>query len=91
MKPKEPFRLTGEYDNRGWDIPTEFCVDADGCCFMKMAHGDAVRPVSCQALLEDIEKEGDEDTANKVRLAIGQPLEEPLWARTARKHGWTPP
>lgn len=88
---EKPNRLSGEYDRKGWDIPTKFVVDVDGVCWMNMAHGDPVQLTHCIELIQDMESEGHEELANKVRVAIGQQAEEPLWARTARQHGWTPP
>ncbi len=87
----KPLKTFGQYDNRGWDIPTRYAVDAEDQCWMDNAHGFPLEPTEAAVLLADMEAEGAEMLANIVRTALGLKEEEPQWMRQARAAGWTPP
>jgi hypothetical protein len=91
-EPVLPWKLRGQLWHKGWDIPTEYGVDATGVCWRNMAHGgDPIHPVDAEPWLAEMEKEGELDGANKLRAVLGIEPAEPMWMREARTHGWKPP
>ena len=38
-EPIKPYQLEGEIWHNGWDIPTNFCIDAGGKIWCNIAHG----------------------------------------------------
>lgn len=86
--PALPYKASGQIWHMGWDIPTEYCIDADNICWVNGAHGgDPYKRVGLQELFDLFE---EEDGANELRRILG--LEPQYgWMRAARAAGWLPP
>ena len=89
--PKLPLRGYGELRHNGWDISTEWAIDADGNVFADNgAHGGPLALRTPEYLLAEAEDEG-ESKQNELRKLLGLEIPEPSWAAKAREAGWTPP
>lgn len=86
--PKLPLRAYGEAWHTGWDIPTQWAIDANGTCWKDGAHGGAMHITTKEQLISEFESEQER---NYVRKHMGLPEEEPSWMAAARAAGWTPP
>lgn len=90
--PVLPWKHRGQLWHKGWDIPTEYGVDAAGVCWRNMAHGgDPIYRVDADVWLAEMEKEGELAAANTLRGVLGMEPAAPQWMREARAHGWRPP
>lgn len=72
-EPKLPLKDYGKLWHMGWDIPTEYAIDADGNVWKDFGHGGPLSPVTQGQLLSDIEKD-----AEWVRIAriLGKPVRQ---------------
>lgn len=85
--PALPLAAVGELWHRGWDIPTQWVIDAVGQCWKDGAHGGALYPVESGRLLDEAERQADR---NYIRGLLGMQPEEPEWMAAARAAGWKP-
>lgn len=91
-EPKQPFKHEGEIINKGWDIPTLWCVDANNDCWANNAHGGSPSCLfSPEMLLALAEAEDDFKALTEISIALGRGKPEPTWMAYARAAGWTPP
>ena len=89
-KPVAPFKAQGELNHLGWDIPTQYILDANGQCWKDSAHGGGVSQCTPEQLVATAADMG-EGTQNVLRGILGLPYPEPDWMRIARANGWVPP
>lgn len=71
----------------GWDIPTNWAIDARDQVWMDNAHGHALKPEKASVLLQSAQ----ETYRGDIRKILCLPEEEPDWVKIARQKGWTPP
>ena len=87
--PVLPWKIRGSYPTVGWDIETEWGMDANGDFWVNQAHGgDPYLPTNADNIISDM---NDEWTANEFRDRVGIKRTRPQWMTTALANGWTPP
>lgn len=64
---------TGEMWHRGWDIPTQWAIDANKQCWMDDAHGNCLHPVKPEDLLKTAE---EQSVKQQIKRILGLQLEE---------------
>lgn len=87
--PVKPWRHSGEIWSMGWDIPTKWCVDANGDAFVNSGHGgDPYIHCTTDYILQSAD---DDETRAEIAAKLGLEPPEPSWVALARAAGWTPP
>lgn len=88
--PVFPIKAQGSLRHLGWDISTQWAIDATGQCWMDGAHGGPVEKVTPEQLIAEARDEG-EVKQEMFRNLLGLPHPEPSWMALARAAGWVPP
>jgi hypothetical protein len=74
-QPVAPYRHQGAINHLGWDIPTRWCVDANGDLFKDYAHGWDPSPTTVEVLLH--EASDDKSAEAEIRRVLGLASEAP--------------
>lgn len=88
--PTLPLRVRGGLHTVGWDIPTRYCIGADGDCWIDDSHGGCLSRVDPNALVTEAQAV-DEEVAAYLRVMLDMKPVMPTWMKTALAAGWTPP
>lgn len=88
--PSLPLRSQGKLWSAGWDIPTRYCIGANGDCWMDNGHGGVMSQVDPDVLVSEAQ-DADEETAAYLRVMLDMKPVLPTWMKTALAAGWTPP
>jgi len=86
--PALPLRASGELWHSGWDIATQWAVDANGQCFVDNAHGHPLFRCEPRHLVAECENDTEKRRMQKL---VGLPVSKPEWMEAALAHGWLPP
>lgn len=84
-----PIKISGEIEQKGWDIPVCWAIDSANQCWADNAHGPTLVPVEVQVLLAEAGNKYEDQV--KICETLGLDKPQPEWATMALAHGWTPP
>lgn len=86
--PVLPLKNHGQLWHTGWDIPTNYAIDANNQVWMNDAHGGGLELASPDRLIGAAE---DAEERRRLQKILGLKINLPEWIICARLNGWTPP
>lgn len=86
--PALPLKGYGELWYTGWEIPTEWAIDANNQCWLSGSHGEALMPTKSKKLINAAETDEDKECVCNI-LGVKPP--ESSWVEKAKLRGWLSP
>lgn len=86
-EPKLPIKLHGKIWHRGWDIPTEWAIDAAAQTWVEGILG-RLEKTSPEKLIQMVETD---EQKREIAGCLSLPTPMPQWAQKALDAGWKPP